>query len=106
MGSGNGFVGGEVIQQSLLSARGDVSRRPVADRLVPLLLAALAGRGWVASAVLVRELGVSKRELREAANRSGGHVLGGQAGYCVTLEASVQDVVAVVNRHYSQARAA
>ena len=93
-------------QPDLFAARGDRAKRPAgAAQLVSNFLEALRSRGWVAGAVLVQELGVDLRMLRAAAHESGGHILGGDKGYCATVQASLEDVTAVVNRLYSQSRA-
>ena len=68
------------------------------------MIAALDGRGWVRASVLCLELDTDKRTLREAANKSAGRVVGHQCGYCLTTQAALEDVVAVVNRHLSQSR--
>src|SRR4051812_25634221 len=91
-------------QPDLFAARGDSSRRPqYASRLVDPFLTALRGRGWVAGALISRELGADLRTLRAAAHESRGHILGGNRGYCRTLEAPLEDVTRVVNRLGSQA---
>ena len=93
------------VQPDLFSARGNRSQRPSgAALLLPRFLAALRARGWVAGAILAQELGADLRTLRDAAHESGGRILGGQRGYCITTQASLEDVTATVNRLYSQAR--
>ena len=92
-------------QLDLLAARGDRQRRPrSAERLVPMLIGALRGRGWVAGAVLGRELGVDLRTLRAAAHASGGAVIGGNRGYALVAETPVSEVREVIARHLSQSR--
>jgi hypothetical protein len=95
-------------QPNLFAASGSRGRRPRnAAQLLPRVLLALEGRGWIAGAVLARELGTDLRALRAVAHESAGQIVGGDKGYCRTIEASpsLEDVNAVVNRHYSQARA-
>lgn len=95
----------ESLTGNLFAARGDASRRPTgAAQLLPRFREALRGRGWVAGAVLARELGADLRALRDAAHESRGLVLGGNRGYCLTLEATLTEVQAVVRRFYSQSR--
>jgi len=92
-------------QPDLFAARGNASKRPSgAAQLVPQLRSALRGRGWVAGAALAAELGTDLRGLRDAAHESGGYVLGGNKGYCLTLEATLIDVQAVVRRFFSQSQ--
>jgi len=88
----------------LFAARGDRFKRPASAEMVPRFLNALQGRGWVAGAVVAQELGSNLRTVRAAAHESGGLILGGDKGYALTTQASLEDVTAVVNRHYSQAR--
>jgi len=90
---------------NLFAAAGSPTRRPYVDVLVPRLIAALDGRGWVRASLLCAELQTDRRSLREAGNKSGGRIIGHQRGYCLTVQAALEDVVAVVNRHLSQARA-
>ena len=93
------------LTRNLFAARGDSSRRPTgAAQLLPRFSEVLRGRGWVAGAVLARELDTNLRALRDAAHESRGLILGGNQGYCLTLEASLTDVQAVVRRLYSQSR--
>ena len=91
---------------SLFATRGSRDRRPsVSGDLLARFLRALRGRGWVRAVVLKVELNTDRRTLREAAQRSGGRILGHQRGYHLTIEASLEDVIAVTNRMHSQARA-
>lgn len=84
---------GEPFGRNLCAATtGSPDRRPSVDDLLPRMLAALDVRGWVSARVLASELGTDDRSLREAAHRSDGHVLGGQRGYILTVQASVEDV--------------
>lgn len=92
-------------QPNLLAAHGDVRRRPKGTAaLVPRLIAALRGRGWVSARVLSRELGVDVRTIREAAHESAGEVASGQSGYALTVEVPVGELDRVIGRFYSQAR--
>lgn len=89
--------------RDLFAARGDVSRRPKGvEQLVPRMIAALDGRGWVAGAVLASQLGVDLRALRDAASHSGGRILGHQKGYALTVAVPLVDVHAVTRRLLSQ----
>jgi hypothetical protein len=89
----------------LFAARGDVSKRPTGGaQLVPRFFAALRDRGWVSGAALASELDTDLRSLRDAAHQSRGGILGGQKGYCLTVQASLEDVTSVINRLYSQSR--
>jgi hypothetical protein len=93
------------VQPSLFGAGGDVSRRPTCSaQLVPRFVGALRDRGWVAGARLAVELEADLRTLRDAAHHSDGLILGGNRGYFLTLQASIEDVVAVTNRLMSQSR--
>jgi hypothetical protein len=98
-------------------------RRPVrtlADD-VAILLLALKGRGWVTRKQLIAPpwggrnpylLAVSgdetrrwtERHFRAVAEASAGRILGGNRGYCLTAEASVEDITHVENALRSQAR--
>ena len=84
------------------AAHGDATKRPSVETLVPRLLGALAGRGWVSAAVLAVELRTDARALREAAHRSDGLVLGHLPGYILTTEATLEEVHAVTRRLLSQ----
>jgi hypothetical protein len=90
------------MQPDLFAARGDAGYRPVVTALVPRMLNALACRGWVSAGTLCHELDADKRSLREAANRSDGHILGHQRGYILTTQASQEEVNAVTRRLLSQ----
>lgn len=79
-------------QPDLFAAAGSPEHRPVVDRLVPRLLSALDSRGWVSARVLSRELNTDDRSLREAASQSAGEIVSGQRGYCLTRQASLEDV--------------
>ena len=74
------------------SARGSVDRRPKGDALLPKLIVALTDRGWVSAKHLCQQLGTDDRTIREAASLSEGRVISGQKGYCLTHQASVEDV--------------
>lgn len=76
---------------SLFAAHGDPRRRPGVS-ILPRMLRALDGRGWVGAGVLSRELNTSDRALRAAAAASRGQILGGQAGYILTRQASLREV--------------
>ena len=89
-------------QLNLLAARGDARKRPSVALLVPRMITALDRLGWVSAAVLEVELDTDKRALREAANRSDGRILGNQKGYCLTTQASLEDVHKVTRRLLSQ----
>jgi hypothetical protein len=73
-------------------AHGDVDRRPNVAELLPRLLLALEGRGWVGARTLSVQLGTDDRSIRQAASDSGGRVIGGQNGYCLTRSASANEV--------------
>ena len=66
---------------------------------------ALAGRGWVTRAVLAAELRVSVREIRDAANASGGAVLAGNDGLKLTADASQDELEGCCGRFRSQVSA-
>lgn len=76
-------------QQSTLPLVGASSRRPKVDQLVPLVLEALDGKGWVTRRQLQQQYGWDDRTIREAANQSQGRIISGQKGYalvdCVTV---------------------
>jgi hypothetical protein len=91
-------------RRDLFAARGDAAKRPSVDELLPRVVAALDGRGWVSAARLSTELGADARALREAANRSSGTILGGNRGYALTRQVPLEEVTAVINRHLSQSR--
>lgn len=91
-------------QPDLFAAQGSRERRPYVNALLPRMLAALDGRGWVGAATLCVELETDRRSLREAGNKSAGRIIGHQRGYCLTTQAALQDVAAVVARHLSQSR--
>lgn len=93
-----------VEQPSLFRADGDPRRRPRADLLVPRLLDALDGRGWVNARRLARELEVDDRALREAASQSRGRIIGGQSGYARTDQVSPRESGRVSAALRSQAK--
>ena len=74
---------------------------PLPDRLVTNL----QGRGWVTRAVLAAELGASVREIRDAANASGGAILAGNDGLKLTVEASLEELEGCCGRFRSQVSA-
>ena len=53
--------------------------------------------------VLANELGVDDRSIREAVHLIGGRVLGGQRAYCLTVQASLDDLQRVTRWLLSQA---
>src|SRR4051812_19680102 len=61
-------------QPSLFNANGDAAKRPRIGALLPRLLKALDGRGWIAARRLTEELGADDRAIREAASHSAGRV--------------------------------
>ena len=69
------------------------------------LLAALQGRGWVLRSELARELGLSIRAVRIAANEAQGAILAGNEGLKLTLEASQDELEECVGRFRSQVSA-
>lgn len=75
-----------------------------ASRLLPALLAALDGQGWVTAKRLARVLETDDRTIREAASESEGRIISGQRGYCLTQQATVQDVQHAAAWLRSQAR--
>ena len=90
-------------QPDLFSAKGDPARRPRVNSLIPRLVAALDAVGaWVGAPVLCAQLGTDPRSLREAANKSGGRVLGHQKGYISTAAATLGEVQQVERRLLSQ----
>jgi hypothetical protein len=89
-------------QPNLFAAHGSRNRRPTVDWLVPRMVAALDGRGWVGARWLTAELGANPRALREAAHCSAGRILGNSRGYILTTQANLQDVHAVTRRLLSQ----
>ena len=91
------------VQPDLFAAHGSSDRRPAVAVLLPLVLTALKGRGWVSARVLARQLDTDDRSIREAAHKSGGRILGGQRGYCLTIQASLEDVHRVTRWLLSQA---
>lgn len=91
-----------ISQPDLFAARGSRERRPPVGRLVPQLVQALDRRGWVAARLLMSELDVDARALREAAHRSDGRILGNQRGYILTTQATLDEVHAVTRRLLSQ----
>jgi hypothetical protein len=90
-------------QRDLFAASGSPDRRPGVAGLLPRLLAALDGRGWMSARVLARELDTDDRSIREAAHQSAEQILGGQRGYCLTSQASLEDVDRVTRWLLSQA---
>lgn len=68
-----------------------------------ILVTALMGRGWVHASVLCAELGLNRRQLRDLAHASYGHIISGDAGYCITVDADHADVRNCVARLCSQA---
>jgi len=102
---GEAFGDGTRPQRNLLSAHGDSTRRPSgAAQLLPRVLSALRGRGWVGGRALAAELHADLRALRDAASHSSGEVLGGNRGYALLAETPVAEVHAVIARHLSQSR--
>lgn len=87
---------------SLFRARGNPARRPRVAALLPRLLVALDGRGWVSARRLVVELDTDDRAIREAASNSGGRILGSRLGYCRTEQASLREVQRVTRWLLSQ----
>src|SRR5262245_26972617 len=86
----------------LLSAHGSSNCRPRVGSLVPAFEQALDRRGWVSARTLALLLNVDARSLREAAHQSGGRILGGQNGYVLTSQATLEEVHAVTRRLLSQ----
>jgi len=79
-------------QPDLFAAHGSPECRPMVGALVSSLITALDGRGWVSARVLADELDTGDRSLREAASQSAGEVIGGQRGYHLTRQASLEDI--------------
>lgn len=90
-------------QARLLSTR---PRRERANRaLVERLVSHLHGRGWVHRRQLRTELDISDDALRALARYSNGEVIGSSSrGYCLTRQASVEDVGAVVGEWLSRSK--
>jgi len=63
----------------------------------------LTGKGWVRAASLKKS--GNDRQLRNAAQRSGGWVISGNRGYCHINESSLDDVLHSIKRLRSQAYA-
>lgn len=76
---------------------------PISVDLLAHLRLALEGRGWLSARVLAHELGTTDRALRQAASLSAGAIVSGPRGYCLTREASVEDVRHCVAMLRSQA---
>jgi len=70
--------------------------------LLPALIEALDRQGWVTAKTLARLLDSNDRAIRDAASQSQGRVISGQRGYCLTHQASVQDVQHAANWLRSQ----
>lgn len=64
----------------------------------------LRGKGWQTAAAIERALGFDDRYMRRIANASRGHVISGQEGYRLTLEASLPEIDHARNALLSQAR--
>jgi hypothetical protein len=97
-------------QADLFAATGDREKRPKVTRIakvVPEMLAALKGQGWVAATILAHWLKLGsdgRRTLRDAAQASEGRIISGQLGYRLTVEASPEEVREATGRLRSQAR--
>lgn len=89
-------------ERDLFAADGNRDRRPQVEMLIPRFIAALDSRGWVGAKALAHELGVDARALREAAHLSDGRILGNQRGYCLTTQATLEEVHQVTRRLLSQ----
>lgn len=72
---------------------------------VQRLMQLLDGRGWRTAKELASALQTDDRTIRALANASNGQILGGQRGYCLCAQASVEDVDHVERALLSQARA-
>lgn len=72
---------------------------------VARLRALLDGRGWRTARDLAAAMQTDDRTIRALANASQGQIIGGQRGYCLVSQASVQDVEHVERFLLSQARA-
>lgn len=86
-----------------------ISTRSRSERANPVLVARLTGcldgRGWVRRRELCAELGMSDDLLRSLARYSRGEIVGSSAkGYCLTRQASVEDVGAVVGEWLSRSK--
>jgi hypothetical protein len=78
-------------RQGSLPLAGSRDRRPKVDDVVPRLISALSGRGWVTARVLSAQIGSNERALREAASQSEGRVISGQKGYALIDEVGVHE---------------
>lgn len=61
-------------------------------RLVPELTAILRGGPWMSAKLLTGLMGVDDRTIRAIAAASGGHILSGQQGYRLTVDATPEEV--------------
>ena len=75
-------------QANLFDARARQPQMQAED--VAILVRCLQGQGWVTAKQLTARHGISDRELRAIASVSEGRILGGQLGYCLIEEATVQ----------------
>lgn len=91
-------TGGRLLRLRLRSERADPD-------LLRRVTSCLQGRGWVRRRELRAELGISDDKLREIARYSRGEIVGSSShGYCLTREASVEEVGAVVGEWLSRSK--
>jgi hypothetical protein len=99
-------LGGSVepLQQARLLATRSRSER-AEPGLLAELKARLDGRGWVRRRILCAELGIKDDRLRSLARYSNGEIVGSSAkGYCLTRQAAVEDVSAVIGETLSRSK--
>lgn len=86
--------GNNMVTQLDLFARPE---RESSEHLARRIVAHLAGRGWLTAAQIVTALGLpegesGKRQVRAAAEASGGELISGQDGYKLTAEATPDEL--------------
>jgi hypothetical protein len=76
----------------------------VSDGELGQLIAALGRRRWLTAARLTEATGFNDRKLRALAADSGGRIISGQKGYCLTTEATNEEIHHAASWLESQAR--
>ena len=66
--------------------------------------AALRGRGWIRSKMLMPLVGLTDRQLRSEAEASNGEIVTSNKGYCLLSECGIDDIVHASNRLISQGK--
>jgi hypothetical protein len=80
----------------------DLFTAPCPSSDVETLIGYLEGKGWIFRRQIERALGWNDRKIREVAHASQGQIISGDQGYCLTLQASVEDVGKFVGRIQAQ----